>query len=527
MEAPKEKPTTFRRRSWSCYGDFNSPVDSPTDSGYIVRVTSMNLLPTRQNIFFSDSSNVQHGLVPCSSEKFRPLHVHTMPESRALDELQAQLLSWNVNTQASIESVVSADCSARAMPVEELAETDTLNRCQATFNLSNTILGAGVLSVPFAFRLSGYISILLLMMVIWVTTRTAIFIGDALRLAESNPISDAVPRRGRDFAFLAHVAFGKLGHICILSVTSLEIWFALVTYLVMNSVNVTSVMPSLGKVQAIMISTGLTAMMVFIPMRIYSYLSMVSFTALFVAVFSMVCAAFTMSSWANPYDSTNLIQVANLPRSIGLMVFCFAGHPCFPLVHECMEDRRQWKNAVNLSFLISFIYYGGLGMFGFWVFGDGLEANFNQNLAHLKGAIFWRDVSAIAFALKIQLTTPLLFNAVIVAICPPTSVGGEWPAKRLAMLFLVACLTFLISVFFADRVAVAASLCGSLFTMLTSVLFPAIVHMRLQWRYGKTQDCKLTSFTSHYVVIIFGIVMATVGSGLCIWDMIDVPRKSA
>ncbi|CAK0886585.1 unnamed protein product [Prorocentrum cordatum] len=90
----------------------------------------------------------------------------------------------------------------------------------------------------------------------------------------------------------------------------------------------------------------------------------------------MVGAAFSMPSWANPYNHLGqpaLVQLRNVPRSVGIIVFCFAGHPCFPIVHECMRDPRRWRASVGFTFLLALLFYGGLGVFGYLVFGGSLE----------------------------------------------------------------------------------------------------------------------------------------------------------
>eukprot|EP00439_Symbiodinium_sp_Y106_P052350 s743_g7.t1 len=206
------------------------------------------------------------------------------------------------------------------------------------------VLGVGVLSIPYAFRLSGYVSILLILVTILVTAQTGVFIGSALQLASRSPQAASVPPRGRDFTFLAYVGFGGRGAALIAFVTSVEVWFALVTFMVMNGVNVSVVFPEVGAGVASVTSCVLAVVMVFIPMRVYSYLSVVASLALAVAAVALVAAAFTMREWANPYDHLGLdalLQLQNIPRSVGIIVFCFAGHPCFPVVYECMKALRR------------------------------------------------------------------------------------------------------------------------------------------------------------------------------------------
>jgi len=393
---------------------------------------------------------------------------------------------------------------------------------EAVFNLTNTVLGVGVLSVPYAFRLSGYSTLLLVVLTILVTSTTAHFIGAALILASESPAAVGVPRKGRDFMYLAHVAFGHVGRAVIGVVTSLEIWFALVSFMVMNGVNASLVWPALGSSRAVIISCVLAAATVFVPMRFFSYLSLVSSVALAAAAAAMMVAALAMPSWANPYDHLGLpalLQLQNMPRSVGIIVFCFAGHPCFPVVHECMADRQGWGASVNMTFLLAFVYYGGLGVFGYLVFGQDLDSSFTVNLAQLRGTQLCRVISATAFLVKIQLTAPLLLNAIVVSFWAPGHGQREWPPGRLLILGLLTAATALTAIAFSSDVAAVASLTGSLFTMTTSVIFPALVHLRLMLLFGPPKSRRARSFVPHSLVLAFGVVMAVSGTFLTLADM--------
>lgn len=44
-------------------------------------------------------------------------------------------------------------------------------------------------------------------------------------------------------------------------------------------------------------------------------------------------------------------------KAYGLFIFCFAGHPCFPALHENMRQAKQWTGCVALSFCIAALYY--------------------------------------------------------------------------------------------------------------------------------------------------------------------------
>lgn len=391
---------------------------------------------------------------------------------------------------------------------------------EAVFNLTNTVLGVGVLTVPYAFRLSGYIAILLILVTILVTSQTGVYIGSALKLASRSPEALLVPRRGRDFAFLAFVGFGGLGERLIGWITSLEIWFALVVYMVMNGINLSAVTGLSQELCAIGSCLG-AAVMVFLPMRIYSYFSLVASVSLGLAGLAVVCAALTMEEWANPYDHLGapaLVQLQNVPRSIGIIVFCFAGHPCFPIVYECMKEPQHWQMSVYLTFLLAFLYYGGLGVFGYLVFGQDLQASVTQNVELLPQAWLFRQMAFLCFAVKIQFTAPLPLNAIMVALWRPEG-PKEWSVGRLVALGALTAGTAVTAVAFSKQVAVVAALTGSLFTMSTAVLFPAAIDLCLGCRYEE-RSLLTPSHLTHLFVLIFGVAIAVAGTYLSILDLV-------
>mmetsp|Transcript_63588 Transcript_63588/g.138495 ORF Transcript_63588/g.138495 Transcript_63588/m.138495 type:complete len:494 (+) Transcript_63588:56-1537(+) len=469
---------------------------------YLPSVSFLNVLPSRQNFVWEGShSPIGSGLYSfervASDKRISPL---LLPEKAPYgDDLDELLLPYS--QEASLH------------------ESDALSTPQAVFNLVNTVVGVGVLSVPYAFRMSGYLTLVLLLLVISVTSLTGKYIGRSLRLVAENCLSPAVPPRARDYTFLAHTAFGSKGRSFIQVVTSLELWFVVVTFMIMHGGNVVVLWPDLDRSPVIVFSCILSACMVFLPMKVFAVVSAVSSTALFIAGVAMVGAALKLDGWAKPCESLGSsmeLHVWNMPRAAGILVFCFAGHPCFPIVYECMKDKRTWSKSVDLTFFIAFLYYGSLGVFGYFVFGKTVHASYTEDELGIPAAAFWRDVSILAFSTKLILTAPLLFNAVLVSWWAPGE--REWPPLRVLTLAALAAATALTAVFFSKDVAVIASLTGSLFVMITSVLFPTLIHLVLSRRCHKwLHPC---IFAQHCLVLFFGAVFTVVGTFFAVTDML-------
>ncbi|CAE8719513.1 unnamed protein product [Polarella glacialis] len=392
---------------------------------------------------------------------------------------------------------------------QETGRSEQLSFGETLFNLTNTLFGSGVLGIPYAFRLAGYLALPLLALTVVITAATAVLLGEALDLAEDLPSEESgsrVPRQQRDFVFLSRLAFGKRGELLVGLVTGLEVWTAMVTFLVMSGVNAASLLGT-GPKPVILAFTLLASTMVAIPMRAYASISLVALTNLLVALLSFCTYLLRLPDWAWPALVDAPQCPGDLARAFGLMIFCFAGHPVFPGVHQSMRDKKQWRSSVSISFLLTLANYGGLGLFAYLVMGPSLNPCFTLNIAHSSWA---RRVTSLGFAVKIQLTVPLLFGAVIAmlpaspptrgvraaidhdslgatllqpdaqAVVRPTTLASRfcpafWPSVLTAVTALSACLL-------AGDVAALASLCGSLLVMLTSVFFPVILYLRLKFK---------------------------------------------
>merc|ERR1719221_11829 len=107
--------------------------------------------------------------------------------------------------------------------------------------------------------------------------------------------------------------------------------------------------------------------MILIPVRAYAYVSLLSLLFLLGATASFVIYLLALPSWAFPAAAEAALpgSLWDVPRSIGLLVFCFAGHPCFPAMHENLAEPSRWGASVGGSFAVALAYYGGLGLFAF------------------------------------------------------------------------------------------------------------------------------------------------------------------
>jgi len=388
---------------------------------------------------------------------------------------------------------------------------EEMSSCETIFNLANTMMGSGVLAVPYAFRLTSYWAIPLLLLVVAVTAFTASLIGEALQMARHRG-GLGVASGQRDFTFLAEVSCGQRGKYVVAVTTALELWVAVVTFLVMSGSNVQGLL-GVDEVHAVLVCTLLSSIMVFIPLRVYAYVSLASLVALLIASIAFVADLMMTPRWSFPEPKDP--EIGDLFRAYGLFIFCFAGHPCFPALHEGMRHVRHWTGCVALSFIIAALYYVALGLAAFIVLGSEVHPVFTKDMRS-----GWLGKLTVAFfAVKIQLTTPVLLRVVLVSM----QIWPEGMATRREFLqsFLPAAIVIFFTgasaCFLAQKVAALASFAGALLVNLTSVVIPAVMYMRLTVA-SKTSSNEVKSVLCSFL-IVFGLVTAVVGTYLAVVDM--------
>lgn len=425
--------------------------------------------------------------------------------------------------------------------LEAQASDDTLSLRETASSVLNAMVGISVLSLPYAFSLIGTVAgLVALLVVVGVMSHTALLIGRALELTARIPELASIPPKARDFAFLAHAAFGEKGRTFIGLVTGAELWFALVTFMAFNVANLELLFPTTSRTAAMACSSGVAAISTLVPMRAYSQMSMVSSLAVLVMGLAVIATCAT-SLWhkLNSAPDIATIEVSqlfgslwaefashagNLPRSLGIIIFCFAGHPCFPVMHESLRERKDWDRVVNIAFFISLLYYSGFGCAGSLAFGHNVKPSVAENLMTEPSAELWRYIAATSIVIKVQLTAPLFLKTILVALWPPPSEKdlsvertGSKNVQWAVALIVLSAMTGTIALVFADKVAVLASLAGSLLVMVTSVLFPILVFQRLSNLLNEQRH--LRQRFMHFLMLALGVLMAVIGTLQAVNDL--------
>ena len=279
----------------------------------------------------------------------------------------------------------------RDMVGEDMTTKATFGQC--VFNVANTLMGMGILSLPFCLKKAGWLGGLLALLVFGtVTWWTSILIGRELNgdprtrdLVFKNDKNDRTACDGRgavgevevrlrrqltSFPDIAREAFGQKSNIVLSSVLYFELFSALAVFFVSLGDHLHSLFPTVSATHHMM-----TASIVLIfptvlckTPRLLSYLSAVgTFTtvAVVLAVFVAailegdISAEMTRSENSQTTAATDEMQSfhsvfipTGLPIGFGLVAYCFGGHAVVPTIYNSMAQPRDYERMIGCSYAL-------------------------------------------------------------------------------------------------------------------------------------------------------------------------------
>lgn len=245
---------------------------------------------------------------------------------------------------------------------------------QSIFNSINAIIGVGLLSLPLALKMSGWIIGLgLLTLTAAVTAHTGKLLGKCMEYDVSLIT----------YSDLAYVSFGSRARVIVSALFTLELVAACVALVILFADSLALLLPSLGNATTWKcICAVLILMLNALPLRWLSYTSIVGIFSTFCSklstatnptidcqvsgtladVFLVVCiiAADGLIKHESPGSlwepATTYILPSNwlsLPLAYGLIASPWGAHSVFPSVYRDMRHPIKWNKAVDVTFSFS------------------------------------------------------------------------------------------------------------------------------------------------------------------------------
>ncbi|KAI9014117.1 transmembrane amino acid transporter protein-domain-containing protein [Hyaloraphidium curvatum] len=346
---------------------------------------------------------------------------------------------------------------------------------QSLFNSANILVGIGVLSLPFALRLTSFaVGLGLLAVFCILTLYTARVLARLVDLA-----GDVTT-----YADVGQMALGNNGRIFIAYFFLTELVCASVALIILASDSIHALIPSWHPY-----TVKLALFLVVAPTTWPRSLGFLSYFSLLGIVSSLNLMAITFylglstpeapGSLHEPADGVEWLLPRSwmgMPLATGLLMGSFAGHAVFPSIYVDMEDRKGYPALITLTYGMLVVLYGALAAAGYYMFGSStaqeITLNFARTPAYPPALVHW-TVALVAinplskFALTLSPVNAFLERALL----PPSLSSATRAALRTASRTAVAAAVFLVAALFPafER---AMGVLGSLFSFTVSAAFP-------------------------------------------------------
>ncbi|KAF7725567.1 hypothetical protein EC973_009522 [Apophysomyces ossiformis] len=385
--------------------------------------------------------------------------------------------------------------------------------CQSVFNSVNVLVGVGILALPLAFRMAGWImGSIIFLFCTFLTNYTAKLL---VRCLEAY--------RGSTYGDIGAAAFGDAGRNFVSCVFVIELFTLGVAVVILLGDGLSSLAPQLNPLTINLLCFAVLTPLLFLPIRKLAYASLIGVISGFSLVIIVVYDGLSKterpgSLWEQADTELVPSQLYNIPLSFGLIMAGYSGHAVFPSIYRDMEDPRTYSKMIDITYIITATIYIVMAVAGYAMFGLDTMQEITQNLALTPGyqklvnnfAIWLIVLTPIAkYGLMlnpITVTCDLLLESLprVEAWCK----GISWRSsllQGLVRILLSASVIFVAAVFPGfDRIV---SLLGALFSFGISAIFPLECYRQL---FGST----LSRFESTMIwtLIVICSIMAVIGT---------------
>ncbi|KAF2273755.1 uncharacterized protein EI97DRAFT_142966 [Westerdykella ornata] len=385
---------------------------------------------------------------------------------------------------------------------------------QTIFNSVNVLVGVGLLSLPLAFKYSGWIiGMIFLAFAALATAYTAKLLAKCLDV-DSSLIT---------FADLAYVSFGNKARYAVSALFSLELLAACVALVVLFADSMDDLIPGWGLLFWKLACGVILIPLVFLPLRFLSFTSVLGVMCCFGITIAIFFDGFIKpdapGSLRQP--TTQYLVPANwltVPLSFGLLMSPWGGHSVFPNIYRDMRHPYKYHKAVDITYIFTYLIDVGMACAGILMFGDGVREEITSNIFLTDGypeavSVFIAICIAIIPLTKIPLNArPIVSTMEIIcgldnrALAASSSLNGLSGMTRGMLKFSLRLVMIALFVFIAiifpsfDRIM---TLLGAVACFSICIILPLAFHLKL---FGK--ELSGTEKMVNWVLIVVSTVMA-------------------
>nr|CCA18521.1 Amino Acid/Auxin Permease (AAAP) Family putative [Albugo laibachii Nc14] len=434
-------------------------------------------------------------------------------------------------SQSESDGVRSSQISTKASFQQHVGTSTVVG---SVFTLTNTILGSGTLTVPFAIASSGWLLGNIVMFIIACITRYSVHL---LLLS-----SDLAGRKtARTYESLGHYTMGRFGTFLAEFTFIFGGFGTLISYMIFISALIANVF-GIAPDQKWMVSITCFLVVIFplslyrkiAKLRVSSLAAIISITYVVLFVFCAFLYKQYRITHSKPVDIKAVIIDPGSVYTVTLLIAAFACHNTALPVYEELRSRslNRMDRAVCYAILIAFVLYEIIGLFGYLQFGtetmDNILLNFSS--AHIDAhcpamripILIGQTCMAVALLLSVPVAMWPFRSCLLSVYLRWRNNGQQTPshkATRIEYIVVTICSQSLI-VFCSivvPSVKVALSIVGSVSGSLLIFIMPSLFYL--------LQTCStLKDVRKHWgplIMLLAGIMVGALGLSLTVYKIVQ------
>jgi len=345
----------------------------------------------------------------------------------------------------------------------------------------NVFVGGGSVVLPYAFRLSGWLFVPLLLAVGVLMGFTLWIMGFLLEAVDDRAEQMGVPRSQRDWGLIGYAAFGNVGRLLFAGCMFFDLTGGALVLVSIVIEQLPFLLPFRHNVTAAL-SCVLAFSCCLLPKRFFSAMAVLGMSSQIMLILGLVITGVELSSLHEAATDQTALKAAGVPSAFGIALLCFLAHSEAPLIYQMMEDRKQWTKAVIYSMTLTEAFLLTFGALGYGFFGGSVAQSIADNIGRdlelqvLPGGlnVFLGAITILGLSTKQLVTLPLLLDAT-------TDLFGErlhWKGQLL-MKAIILGISGIVVVLLKDAVAFIGDLVGILPANGVCVIFPCAALLQM------------------------------------------------
>ena len=415
---------------------------------------------------------------------------------------------WRRTTRPSYGTIEDAESSAdirviKSNDSESIIRVVSLKstRLQTIFNSINVLIGLGILSIPLALHLSGWVlGIFCVTFAALTTKQTAMLLG---RILNRHP-------QLKTYQDIGIFCFGEnIGFLIVITFT-LDLIGAGLSMILLFADSFNALSPDFfSKFSLKVFITAALMFLNFLPLRLLSFLSLTGIIC--TTTTCMLIGVSGCLKTESPGSLLNPMETNMYPKSfidfffaLGLYLAPWGGHATFPEIYKDQLYPQTYDQSMKYSFSFSYAVDLTTGVLGFLMFGATVDDEITKNILQTKGYPSWVSTAIVVLMGILPVSKlPLISRPILTILDRRFGRTGVQRTVNRAVLsgFFLFCSVLL------TNFGKVMSLLGSLICFTVCITLPGLYYLHVF-----RDDLSMSEKTVWRMLVVVGVAGAFFGT---------------